>query len=169
MRSCPAAERGGGADEAFDCTRLVPRVPDERRRLMPAPARNRGHRLAAYRRCSVDDWSRELVALEDGYRESAESWATLLRDLKRRGMEAPLVAVGDGALGFWAAAPDVWPETRAARCWCHKLANVLDKLPKRLRPRAKRLPHEAICADRRDHAAEAVEDFAAEFESKYPA
>jgi len=114
------------------------------------------------------DGSKELVAVEDGYRESAESWASLLRDLKRRGMSAPLVAVGDGALGFWAAARDVWPETRTARCWCHKIANVLDKLPKRLQPRAKRLLHEVMYADTRDHAAEASERFAEESESKYP-
>jgi transposase-like protein len=114
------------------------------------------------------DGSKELIAVEDGYRESAESWATLLRELKRRGMAAPLVAVGDGALGFWAAVRDVWPETRTARCWCHKIANVLDKLPKRLQPRAKRLLHEAMYADTRDHAAEAVERLAEEFESKYP-
>lgn len=114
------------------------------------------------------DGSKELIAVEDGYRESAESWATLLRELKRRGMAAPLVAVGDGALGFWAAVRDVWPETRTARCWCHKLANVLDKLPKRLQPRAKRLLHEVMYADTRDHAAEAVERLAEEFESKYP-
>jgi putative transposase len=114
------------------------------------------------------DGSKELVAVEDGYRESAESWATLLRDLKRRGMSAPLVAVGDGALGFWAAVRDVWPQTRTARCWCHKLANVLDKLPKRLQPRAKRLLHEVMYADTRDHASEAIDRFAEEFESKYP-
>ena len=83
-------------------------------------------------------------------------------------MSAPLVAVGDGAQGFWAAVRDVWPETRTARCWCHKLANVLDKLPKRLQPRAKRLLHEVMCGDTRDHAAEGVERFAEEFESKYP-
>jgi transposase-like protein len=114
------------------------------------------------------DGSKELVAVEDGYRESAESWASVLRDLKRRGMSAPLVAVGDGALGFWAAVRDVWPETRAARCWCHKLANVLDKLPKRLQPRAKHLLHEVMYADTREHAHEAVDRFAEEFESKYP-
>jgi putative transposase len=114
------------------------------------------------------DGSKELVAVEDGYRESAESWASLLRGLKKRGMSAPLVAVGDGALGFWAAVRDVWPETRTARCWCHKLANVLDKLPKRLQPRAKRLLHEAMYADTRDHAREAIDRFAEEFELKYP-
>jgi putative transposase len=79
---------------------------------------------------------KELLAVEDGYRESAESWKALLRDLKRRGMTAPVVAVGDGALGFWAAAREVWPETSEQGCWCHKLANVLDKLPRRLQPRA---------------------------------
>jgi transposase-like protein len=114
------------------------------------------------------DGSKELVAVEDGYRESAESWAALLRQLKGRGMAAPLVAVGDGALGFWAAVRDVWPETKPARCWCHKLANVLDKLPKRLQPRAKRLLHESMYADTRGHAVEAVERFSEEFESKYP-
>src|SRR5271167_1344352 len=87
---------------------------------------------------------KELLAVEDGYRESAESWKTLLRDLKRRGMAAPVVAVGDGALGFWAAAREVWPETRAQGCWCHKLGNVLDKLPPRLQPRAKRALHEMM-------------------------
>ena len=84
------------------------------------------------------DGEQELLAVEDGYRESAESWKTLLRDLKRRGMAAPVVAVGDGALGFWAAAREVWPETRAQACWVHQLANVLDQLPKRLQPRAQR-------------------------------
>jgi transposase-like protein len=114
------------------------------------------------------DGSKELVAVEDGYRESGESWSTVLRGLKRRGMAAPLVAVGDGALGFWAAVRDVWPETRESRDWCHKIANVLDKLPKRLQPRAKRLLHEAMYADTRQHAIEAVDRFAEEFEAKYP-
>ncbi len=108
------------------------------------------------------DGAKEVIAIEDGYRESTESWASLLRDLKRRGMPAPAgvaVAVGDGALGFWAALRAVYPETREQRCWVHKLANVLDKLPKRLqlrpaagdagaargdRPRAKALLHEIM-------------------------
>jgi putative transposase len=72
------------------------------------------------------DGTKEVVALSDGYRESIESWAELLRDLKRRGMRAPVLAVGDGALGFWAAARDVFPETRWQRDWVHKTANVLD-------------------------------------------
>ena len=75
------------------------------------------------------DGEKELLAVEDGYRESAESWKTALRELKRRGMAAPVLAVGDGALGFWAAAREVWPETRSQGCWCHKLINVLDNCP----------------------------------------
>src|SRR5712692_6213560 len=92
------------------------------------------------------DGEKELLAVEDGYRESAESWKTLLRELKRRGLAAPVVAVGDGALGFWAATREVWPETREQACWCHKLANVLDKLPQRLQPRAKRALQEMMYA-----------------------
>src|SRR6202049_3293281 len=95
------------------------------------------------------DGAKELIAVEDGYRESAESWKTVLRDLKRRGRHAPTVAVGDGALGFWAAVREVWPKTCAQRDWFHKLANVLDKLPQRLQPRAKRALHEMMYAERR--------------------
>src|SRR5690606_36480336 len=95
------------------------------------------------------DGTKELIAIEDGYRESTESWAALLRDLKRRGMRAPVLAVGDGALGFWAAVRDVWPVTREQRCWVHRLANVLDKLPKRLQPRAKEALREIMNAESR--------------------
>jgi putative transposase len=84
------------------------------------------------------DGEKELQAVEDGYRESAESWKAVLLELKRRGMAAPVFAVGDGALGLWAAAREAWPETREQVCWCHKLCNVLDKLPQRLHSRAKR-------------------------------
>jgi transposase-like protein len=114
------------------------------------------------------DGAKELIAVEDGYRESTQSWASLLRGLKRRGMRAPVVAVGDGALGFWAGVRDVWPETRHARCWCHKMANVLDKLPKRLQPRAKALLREAMYADTKQHASEAIDHLAEEFGSKHP-
>ena len=110
---------------------------------------------------------KELLAVEDGYRESAESWKTLLRDLKRRGMTAPVVAVGDGALGFWAAVREVWPETREQACWCHKLVNVLDKLPPRLQPRAKRALHEMMYAESRADCETARARFAAEFQPKY--
>ena len=114
------------------------------------------------------DGAKELIAVEDGYRESTESWASLLRDLKERGMRAPVVAVGDGALGFWAAVRDVWPETRPGRDWCHKMGNVLDKLPKRLQPRAKALLREAMYADTKHDASEAIDRLAEEFGSKHP-
>src|SRR6202011_2519863 len=111
---------------------------------------------------------KELLAVEDGYRESAESWKTLLRELKRRGLAAPVVAVGDGALGFWAATREVWPETREQACWCHKLANVLDKLPRRLQPRAKRALHEMMYAECRADCEAARARFEAEYQPKYP-
>jgi len=111
---------------------------------------------------------KELLAVEDGYRESAESWKAVLRELKRRGMVAPVLAVGDGALGFWAAAREVWPDTREQGCWCHKLSNVLDKLPQRLHSRAKRALHEMMYAARRSDCEIARVCFAAEYQAKYP-
>lgn len=114
------------------------------------------------------DGTKELIAVEDGYRESTESWLTVLRDLDRRGMSAPVLAVGDGALGFWAALREVWPETREQRCWFHRLGNVLDKLPKRLQPKAKRLLREIMNADTRAHAEEGIAQFVAEYGTKYP-
>ena len=113
------------------------------------------------------DGQKELIAVEDGYRESAESWKTVLRDLKRQGMQAPLLAVGDGALGFWEAVREVWPATREQRDWCHKIANVLDKLPKRLQGRAKRALHEIMYAETRAQAEQGIEAFVAEFSPKY--
>src|SRR5262245_31498998 len=113
------------------------------------------------------DGTKELITVEDGYRESAESWKIVLRDLKRRGMRPPVVAVGDGALGFWAALRDVWPKTREQRDWFHKLGNILDKLPKRLQPRVKVALHEVMYAEARDQAREAAQRFA-EYGSKYP-
>ena len=83
------------------------------------------------------DGTKELVALVDGYRESKESWAALLRSLRERGLAGPVLAVGDGALGFWAALRDVFPSTKEQRCWVHKTANCIDALPKRLQPQAK--------------------------------
>jgi putative transposase len=114
------------------------------------------------------DGTKELIAVEDGYRESAESWKTVLRDLKRRGMRPPVVAVGDGALGFWAGVRDVWPKTREQRDWFHKLGNILDKLPKRLQPRVKAALHDAMYAETRKQAGEAVMRFATEYGPKYP-
>ncbi len=114
------------------------------------------------------DGTKELIAVEDGYRESTESWAALLRDLKRRGMRAPELAVGDGALGFWAAVRDVWSETREQRDWVHVIGNVLDKLPKRLQGRAKDLLHEIMYAPTREDAVEDIDRFEAEYGAKYP-
>ena len=113
------------------------------------------------------DGHKELIAVEDGYRESAESWKTVLRDLKRRGMQAPVLAVGDGALGFWEAVREVWPAMREQRDWCHKIANVLDKLPQRLQGRAKRALHEIMYAETRAQAERGIEAFVAEFSPKY--
>ena len=114
------------------------------------------------------DGSKELVALADGYRESAESWADLLRDCKRRGMQAPVLAVGDGALGFWKALHDVFPQTREQRCWFHKLGNVLAALPKSAHPAAKKALAEIYAAEDVDHARAAAQAFAAEYGVKWP-
>jgi putative transposase len=114
------------------------------------------------------DGTKELVAIRDGYRESKESWADLMRDLRRRGMRAPVLAIGDGALGFWAAVRDVWPETRHQRDWFHKVANVLDALPKSAHPTAKKMLAEIRDAEDRDHAAAAAKTFADEYGAKFP-
>ncbi len=116
----------------------------------------------------LPDGRKEIIALEDGYRESTESWVTVLRDLKRRGMCAPVLAIGDGALGFWAALREVYPTTEEQRCWVHKIANVLDKLPKRLQPRAKDMLHEIMQAPDRQSALEGLAHFCDEFGARYP-
>ena len=113
------------------------------------------------------DGTKELVAVRDGYRESTESWAELLRDLRERGLEAPAVAVGDGALGFWAALRDVFPQTREQRCWVHKTANVLDALPKRLHDPARAALHGVYEAEGREAALDAARAFAEAF-ADYP-
>jgi putative transposase len=114
------------------------------------------------------DGTKELLAVEDGYRESTESWASVLRDLKRRGLNCPKLVVGDGALGTWAALRDVFPEAQEQRCWVHKTARVLDALPKRLQPRAKSLLHEIVEAPTRGDAKRALESFRDEYGAKYP-
>ena len=114
------------------------------------------------------DGRKELVALADGFRESAESWADLLRDCKRRGMTAPVLAVGDGALGFWKAVRDVFPETVEQRCWWHKIGNVLSALPKSAHPAAKRALAEIYNAEDKTHAQAAAKTFAADFGVKWP-
>jgi putative transposase len=114
------------------------------------------------------DGTKELVAVADGERESTDSWAELLRDLRRRGMGAPVVAVGDGALGLWAALRDVFPATRQQRDWIHKGANVLGCLPKAVQTGARTALSEIRDAPDRDHAQRAIEVFARDYGTKWP-
>lgn len=114
------------------------------------------------------DGKKELVALAGGHRESTGSWADLLRDCKRRGMPAPVLAVGDGALGFWAALREVFPETRQQRDWLHKVLNVLDALPTSAQPAARKALTEIRDAADREHAEQAITRFAELFGAKYP-
>lgn len=131
-------------------------------------------RLDEHRLCALvivgarADGTKELVAITDGVRESTESWADLLRDLRRRGMRAPMVAVGDGALGFWAALAEVFPDTRTQRCWVHKAANVLNALPKSAQPAARRALAEIRDAEDRDHALAAIKTFERDYGAKWP-
>ncbi|RYE38549.1 MAG: IS256 family transposase [Hyphomicrobiales bacterium] len=111
---------------------------------------------------------KELVALTDGYRESTESWADLLRDCRRRGMRAPMLAVGDGALGFWRALREVFPDTREQRCWFHKQANVLAALPKSAHPGALAAMKEIYLAEDVDKAQVAIKAFEIDYGAKYP-
>ncbi len=118
---------------------------------------------------ATPEGKKELVGLLDGERESKISWKELLLDLKRRGLkEGPLVAVADCAFGFWPALEEVYPGTREQRCWVHKTANVLDKLPKRLQSGAKGKIHEMYRAATKQQALEAFDDFMALYEEKYP-
>ena len=114
------------------------------------------------------DGTKELIALADGFRESTESWADLLRDCKRRGMRAPVLAVGDGALGFWGALRDVFPATREQRCWFHKTGNVLNSLPKSAQPGAKKALAEITGAANRKEAEKAARAFEADYGAKWP-
>lgn len=112
---------------------------------------------------------KELVGIWDGYRESEQSWKELLLDLKRRGLKiGPKLAVGDGGLGFWKALPQVYGDTRAQRCWVHKTANVLNKLPKGAQKRAKQRLHEIWMAETKKEANKACDYFLSAYRSKYP-
>lgn len=112
---------------------------------------------------------KELVAVEDGFRESADSWETLLTGLRERGLtQAPKLAVGDGAMGFWAALSKIYPATDHQRCWVHKTANVLNKLPKSVQPKVKADLHEIWMAETRDEAHKAFDRTVKRFEAKYP-
>ena len=115
-----------------------------------------------------EDGVKELLAVEDGYRESTESWASVMRDLKTRGLNEPKLVIGDGALGTWAALTDVFPGARRQACWVHKIARVLDALPKRLQPQAKKLLHEMMEAPSHADAGAARERFREQFDAKYP-
>jgi len=112
---------------------------------------------------------KELLAIQDGYRESEQAWKELLLDLKARGLKTgPSIAVGDGALGFWAAFRKLFPKSKEQRCWVHKTANVLNKLPKSAQARAKDGLHQIWMAQRRAEAEEAFDRFVAKYEAKYP-
>lgn len=115
------------------------------------------------------DGRKELLALADGYRESEASWREVLLDLKARGLTVnPERAIGDGALGFWKALPQVFGTTRGQRCWVHKTANVLNKLPKSQQPKAKAALHEIWMAATRADAGRAFDRFLAVYRPKYP-
>lgn len=111
---------------------------------------------------------KELIAVASGYRESTESWRYLLDDLRTRGLASPVLAVGDGALGFWGALQEVYPQCKWQRCWVHKTANVLDKMPKKLQGKAKSMLHDIYLAESRKNAEKAFDAFIKTFEEKYP-
>ena len=118
---------------------------------------------------TLQDGTKELVAIQDGERESTLSWRELLRDLKRRGVkDGPALCVADGALGLWAAMEEEYPSTRQQRCWVHKTANVLDKLPKKVQPAAKRLIHPMYMAPTKADALASYREFLELYGAKYP-
>jgi putative transposase len=114
------------------------------------------------------DGTKELVSISDGHRESTESWADVLRGLKRRGMTAPVLAAGDGALGFWGALGEVFPDTVHQRCWVHKMANVMNALPKSAQPAARAALNEIRNAEDKEHATKALDQFVKDYEVKWP-
>jgi len=132
-------------------------------------------RLEGGRQCilvlmgATAEGKKELIAVADGYRESEQSWKELLLDCKARGLEVePSLAIGDGALGFWKAMRQEWDTTKEQRCWVHKTANVLDKLPKGSQPKAKRMLHEIYLAETKVAAGKAFDLFVKTYEAKYP-
>lgn len=115
------------------------------------------------------DGKKEIITISDGFRESKESWISVIRDVKRLGLiTAPKLAIGDGALGFWAAVQEEFPETEHQLCWVHKTANVLDKLPKSLQGKAKTMIHNIYLAPTKAEADVAFDILIEEFEAKYP-
>ena len=132
-------------------------------------------RLEGGRQCilvllgATADGQKELIAVQDGQRESVQSWKELLLDVQARGLTiAPKLAIGDGALGFWKAVRQIWSETHEQRCWVHKTANVLDKLPKSVQPKAKGMLHEIYLEPSRAEAEKAFDLFLRTYEAKYP-
>lgn len=132
-------------------------------------------RLEGGRQCilvlmgATADGKKELIAIQDGQRESEQSWKELLLDAQARGLTTdPKLAIGDGALGFWKAVRQVWPDVREQRCWVHKTANVLDKLPKSVQPKAKDMLHAIYLAPSRAEADKAFDLFLRTYEVKYP-
>jgi len=134
-----------------------------------------GCRLSDERPCvlvimgATEDGRKELIAIHDGMRESEQSWTEVLLGCKSRGLvDAPMLAVGDGALGFWAALSKVFPSTRQQRCWVHKTANILNKLPKSQQVQAKRMLHEIWLSATREDAFKAFDLFVQTYQAKYP-
>jgi len=132
-------------------------------------------RLEGGRQCilvlmgATADGKKELIAIQDGQRESEQSWKELLLDVQARGLTIePKLAIGDGALGFWKAVRQIWSATAEQRCWVHKTANVLDKLPKSVQPKAKEMLHEIYLAPSRAAAEKAFDLFLRTYEAKYP-
>jgi putative transposase len=118
---------------------------------------------------ATKDGKKELIAMTDGHRESAQSWRELLLDVKRRGLGVePKLAIGDGALGFWKALAEIFPNTLEQRCWVHKTANILDKMPKGKQPKAKAMIHDIWMAETKDEANQAFDAFIETYEAKYP-
>jgi putative transposase len=116
-----------------------------------------------------EDGTKELVAVEDGFRESKESWQSILRTLKRRGLaKGSTLGIGDGALGFWAALAEEFPGTKTQLCWVHKTVNALDKLPKSLQGKGKQMIHDIYLAPTKEEGHAAFDAFVKEFELKYP-
>ena len=115
-----------------------------------------------------EDGTKELISIDSGYRESTDSWSCFLRNMKARGLSSPKLFVGDGALGFWSAVKDVFPESRWQRCWVHKTANILDKMPKKVQPAAKNMIHEMYLSPTKKDALKVYELFIKTYESKYP-
>lgn len=118
---------------------------------------------------TLQDGTKELVGIWDGHRESKLSWLELLRDLKNRGLsEGPELCVGDGALGFWRAKEEEYPQARKQRCWVHKTANVMDKMPKKVQPSAKAMIHEMYMAESKEDALKTLDEFVNLYGAKYP-